>query len=115
MGFFGFGEKEKVVDLSERYRRQQEEKILNQSKAKQQFEQKPSSNPLSGLLNSVQSSQNLSSTPNEQAQEETPEQKRQKFMQKFSEMVERLETLSTSLYHLTQRVELLEKKLSVGH
>ena len=114
MGFFGFGKKERVVDLSEKYRRQQEEKILNQSRAKvSPIEQKPMS-----IFSSVNLSPQNSTSPasNEiPSQEENPEEKRRKFMQKFSEMSERLETLSTSLYHLSQRVELLEKKFNVGH
>ena len=117
MGFFGFGKKERVIDLSEKYRRQQEEKMLNQSKIKQSFEQKSIQNsPLFGMLNSSANSSAQIPMPSEISNnEESPEEKRRKFMQKFSEMSERLETLSTSLYHLSQRVELLEKKMNVGH
>lgn len=116
MGFFGFGKKERVIDLSEKYRRQQEEKILSQSKTKSSFEQKSIQNsPLFGMLNSSANSSAQVPMSSEQISEESPEEKRRKFMQKFSEMSERLETLSTSLYHLSQRVELLEKKLNVGH
>ena len=112
MGFFGFGKKDRVIDLSEKYRRQQEEKILNQSKVKPPVEQKPFS--ASGIFTGFNPSPSQQQAPASMSdeisnREENPEEKRKKFMQKFSEMSERLETLSTSLYHLSQRVELLEK------
>ena len=116
MGFLGFGKKERVIDLSEKYRRQQEEKLLNQSKIKSSLERKPVQNsPFFGILNSSSNSTQVPMPNDIPTQEENPEEKRKKFMQKFSEMSERLETVSTSLYHLSQRVELLEKKLNVGH
>ena len=119
MGFFGFGKKDRVVDLSERYRRQQEEKTINNSRTKASLiETKPiqSSSGMFGMFDSS-NSQNQNQTTSMPAEisnpEESTEEKRKKFVKRLTEMTERLDTLSTSLYHLTQRVELLEKKMNV--
>src|SRR3989338_1943240 len=121
MGFFGFGKKERVVDLSEKYRREQEEKEINNSKTATKIaEQSPAvenTGGMFGIFNSslnqpVQSQTQFSASSKISETPESPEEKRRKLMGKFSEMSERLETLSTSLYHLSQRVELLERKIN---
>ncbi|MBI2042864.1 hypothetical protein HYT25_00555 [Candidatus Pacearchaeota archaeon] len=117
MGFFGFGKKDRIIDLSEKYRRQREKQAINNSKTQPtKIETKsPATSGMFGMFDS----QNITNQPapasNEISSEESPEEKRKRFMKKFSEMTERLDTMSTSLYHLSQRVELLEKKLNLGH
>ena len=118
MGFFGFGKKDRIVDLSEKYRRQQEEKIINESKTKPAVETKPAQpSSMFGMFDSsnFQTQNQTASKPAETSNpEESAEERRKKFVKKITDMTERLDTLSTSLYHLTQRVELLEKKMKVG-
>ncbi|PIO07705.1 hypothetical protein COU59_02930 [Candidatus Pacearchaeota archaeon CG10_big_fil_rev_8_21_14_0_10_34_12] len=44
----------------------------------------------------------------------TSEEKKQKVAKRIIDMSEKLDNLSTQVYHLQQRVELLEKKLRVN-
>ena len=116
MGFFGFGKKDRIVDLSEKYRRQQEKKAINNSKTQPEIiETKPpaTSGGMFGVFDSQNNPNQSVPSSNEISPEESPEEKRKKFLKKFTEMTERLDTLSTSLYHLSQRVELLEKKMNL--
>ena len=91
MKFFGFGKKDKILDLT-KYKKQESE-------------------------------QNEGSEPNTDSSEElvldfeknqSPEEKRKRFTKRISDMTETIENLSNQIYHLQQRVELLEKKLNIN-
>lgn len=41
------------------------------------------------------------------------QERRKKFAKRIADMAEKLEELSTQIYHLTQRIEVLEKKTRV--
>ena len=45
----------------------------------------------------------------------SPEEKRKRFVRRISEMIERVENISVKLYHIEQRIEVLEKKLRVNN
>ena len=45
----------------------------------------------------------------------TPDEKRRRFVKRISEMIEKVENMSTKIFHLEQRIEVLEKKLRVNN
>ena len=109
MGWFGFGKKDDVVDLSERYKKEQEK--ISQIKVENK-EQTTSATPFSIFGGA---------TPKPEAQSndyidvsENPDEKRKKLAKRLSDITTKLEDLSNQIYHLQQRIEVLEKKSGVG-
>ena len=105
MGFLGFGKKKRVLDLTEGYKKQQE-KI-----AQVQDDDSPSQNAFSFLGN-------LASNSNTESEDYVDvsgaEEKRKKLAKRFMEMTTKIEDLSNQIYHLQQRIEVLEKKMDVN-
>ena len=93
MGFFDFGKKEKVVDYYAKYNIQKNE---NPDKNQQ---------PLSAS----QIVKNELSNPSENVEE-----RKKKLVKRIVDMTERMENLSIQLYHLQQRIELIEKKMNIN-
>jgi len=92
MGFFGFGKKDKVIDLGERYRKTAEGKKENEP-----------SDSFSIFGNSGSSGSDSG--------DESDQKK--KLAKRLLDITNKLDELSTQLYHLQQRVELLERKTGV--
>lgn len=86
MKFFNFGKKDNFLDLSKR--KNQEDK--------------------SGV-NSLSEDFVLDS-----GKSETPEEKKQKFVRRIVDLTDKMEELFNQVYHLQQRIELLEKKLNIS-
>jgi hypothetical protein len=116
-----FGKKGKTVDLTNRYTRQVEKMdnirgLVNKATAanKTSYPQnvsqpQPSQTPTAssfGFLRDMASS--APSTYSES--DDSADDKRRKLAKRLGDLTERLEDLSTQIYHLSQRVELLEKK-----
>lgn len=106
MAFLGFGKKDKIVDLGERYRRS----VAKETKPKE--EEKSGFGFLAGLASSTSSQQDSSQEKPMENQDSDAERK-QKLSKMLSDMSRKLEDLSIQLYHLQQRVELLEIKAGV--
>ncbi|MBS3070972.1 hypothetical protein J4407_01580 [Candidatus Pacearchaeota archaeon] len=87
MGFFDFGRKEKVVDWSKKYN--------------------PEKENLHEENTSTEKEENMVDIPGS-------EDKRKKFAKRITDMTEKLEELSNQIYHLQQRIELIERKLNIG-
>jgi hypothetical protein len=126
MAFLGFGKKrDDVLDLSERYKKQQEQ--LRQMRAeaeatKPQTFASASENAsenafsfLGGMANvgNSESQQNTSSSDYLDVSSDIGE-KRRRLTKRILDMTEKLEEISNQIYHLTQRIEVLEKKSGVG-
>jgi len=106
MGLFGFGSKrEGVVDLAERYRQKKERE------ASEEAEKKSSSGPLS-LFSPSESAEEKEAGDFSDA--DTAEERKKKLAKRIIDIVNRLDDLSNKIYHLQQRVELLEKKSDIG-
>ncbi|MDO8622804.1 MAG: hypothetical protein Q7R52_01020 [archaeon] len=117
MGLFRFGE-EKVVDLNEGYRRQQ--KV--QKRKKQE-----SSSPTveDAFLGSIAESSKKSYKFNPETgerYEDKPEEsgdnegdKRKKLAKRLMDMTDRIEEISNKLYQITQRLDVVEKKLRISN
>ena len=103
MGLFGFGKKNKVLDLTENYKRQVEKAA--QARASQKNSSVSSgAGPFSFFDSSADSS-------SEDAVDlSSPEEKKKKLAKRIMEMTERVEDLSNQIYHLQQRLEVLERK-----
>jgi archaellum component FlaC len=91
MGFFGFGKKEKVLDLTNYRGREKTESVKNSSE------------------------QNQINFPDDQLSEisenfQNTEEKKKKLAKRIADMTAQLENISNQIYHLQQRVEVLERK-----
>jgi hypothetical protein len=120
-----FGKKEKTVDLTNRYTRQVEKmenirglvnKATNAGKTSSpqnvQMQAPPAQTQSSfGFLRDMASS--APSTYSSE-NEDSADDKRRKLAKRLGDLTERLEDLSTQIYHLSQRVELLERKNKMG-
>ncbi len=101
MGFFGFGER-KVVDLGERYRKQQE-------KTKTEM-------PADAGDANILSLMGVGKTPGSSGDfnlDDSASERRKKLLKRLTDMTQRLDDLSSQVYHLQQRIELLERKVGV--
>jgi hypothetical protein len=111
MGLFG-KKKDKVLDWSERYKVQEK---------RNEVSKKNNSSSDMGFLGNLASSGTSSnsdvtwdSDSSSPVQAVDPAEKRQKFTKRLLDMTDRIEDLSNQVYHLTQRIELLEKKLKIN-
>jgi len=105
MGFLGFGKKNDVLDLTERYHRQQE-------KASQKKEENSSSQNAFGFLGNLASSSSKESE--NYVDVSGSEERKKKLAKRFIDMTTRIEELSNQIYHLQQRIEVIEKKMDVN-
>jgi len=119
MGFLGFGKnREDVIDLSGYYKKKQEnlgkEEGVN-SVSSSKLPQEESTDFLSNLAGaSSQSSKAASNSSSDFVDLSGPlEDKRKRFAKRFMDMTNKIEDLNNQIYHLTQRIELLEKKSGV--
>ncbi len=105
MGLFGFGKKGKVLDLTENYKRQVEKAAKARSLQKNSSSE---TGPFSffdspGAANSSEETLDLSSG----------EEKKKRLAKRIIEMTEKVEDLSNQIYHMQQRLEVLERKNDV--
>lgn len=126
MGLFG-GRKKKVVDWSERLRKQQEqseslkygaETYSSQENSSSTTEASPfpffagvgADNNSSSTSSSYQNNYSSTSPSYSQEDQESSDYKRRKLAKRLIDMTEKIEELSNQIYRLQQRVELLERK-----
>lgn len=133
MGFFGLGKKKKdVIDLTERYKRQQAKmNDMKSSLSDSSTGLDSSSETLSsdssesnsgiGIFGAMANANSGSSSSNSSGSDYLDvsagadsgidlSQKRKRFAKRIMDMTEKLEDLSNQIYHLQQRIEVLEKK-----
>jgi len=115
MAWFGLGKKKDVLDLTERYRKQQEKL----KEIKDDSESSSDSSPVAGAFGifggSSSASQTSSSGSNYVDVSSSVEEKRKKLAKRLVDITDKLEDLSNQIYHLQQRVEVLEKKSGAGY
>ena len=118
MGLFGMGKKREVLDLGERYRKQQEhEEKIKQDAVKKQTPSKYANSISSDSLNYYAKKMVDEDSKKEVPVDEdsdSPEEKKRKFAKRLVDMTDRIEELSNQIYHLQQRIDVLEQKLKVG-
>jgi len=111
MGFLRRKNKE-VLDLTEKYRRDQEKAVEMQA---------DSTSPTtdnSGAFGFLGNMASASSSSSDATESYTPvgnvEEKRRQLSKRLLDMTEKIEDLSNQIYHLQQRIEVLERKSGVG-
>jgi len=104
-----FKKKDDVLDLTERYKKQQERVAIIKK------ETESSSNAISpiGIFGMQTPTPSTSSGYVDVSTDEA--EKKRKLAKRLMEITDRLEDLSNQIYHLQQRVELLEKKANTGY
>ena len=112
MGLFDFRKKDRVIDFSEMYKKQKQKSVemqdnleSNSQEAQPQAEEK-SAAPLFPFFDSSQKSVEKP----EVIDVENIEDRKKKLAKRLMGITSKLEEISNQLYHLTQRVEVLEKK-----
>jgi Txe/YoeB family toxin of Txe-Axe toxin-antitoxin module len=107
MGLFG-KKKERVVDWSEKYRFQEKKASANKKEGKSS-----DLGFLGEMANGSSTSNNVSWDNDSSDSKDYVQEKKQKLTKRLFDMTDKIEDLSNQIYHLKQRVELLEKKLKV--
>jgi len=112
MGFFSRKKNEDFVDLTGRYNRQKEkaEEIRKES----QSISENSSNPFGFFSAVAKSASENSESSGYVDMTKGAEEKRRKLAKRLTAITEKLEELSNQIYHIQQRIELLERKAGVG-
>lgn len=108
MGFLGFGKKDRILDLSERYKKQQE-KII-EKKSQEANSQNSSPQGAFSLFDNLASS----NTPQSDYVSISGDEKKKKLAKRLLDMTNKIEDLSNQIYHMKQRIEVLEKKLKIN-
>jgi len=113
MAFFR-KKRNEVLDLTGRYRRQQEKKegteeLLNNSSS--QNEDVSGLGFFGAIANTASSSQDNSIQT--YGSFDDAEEKKRRLSKRLMDMTEKIEELSNQIYHLQQRIELLERKAGV--
>ena len=103
MEFFGFGKKRKILDLTENYKKQIE-------KAERARASQKNSSVSSGTGPFSFFDSNAEGSSEDVADLSSPEEKKKKLAKRIMEMTEKVEDLSNQIYHLQQRLEVLERK-----
>ncbi|MGA2130075.1 MAG: hypothetical protein ABSG05_00460 [Candidatus Pacearchaeota archaeon] len=116
MSFLGFGKKKKILDLTEGY--SQAEKVMQANQAKRDAMTSSSTeNSFSGTtpfsVFDSPGAMNSSSGSDDFETAATPEERKKRLAKRILNMTERIEDLSNQVYHLQQRVEVLEKKANI--
>ena len=112
-----FRRRGKVVDLTE-YSRRQKDKIdsMKQEIKEAKKEDSSESNGVFGFFSNIGSSNsNSSSVPSSSLDlEGSSEDKKKKLAKRLVDMTSKIEDLSNQMYHLQQRLEVVERKLSIN-
>ena len=115
MGFFSKNKKD-VLDLTERFKEQQE-RVAEIREVESATTNEPSSGFgfLANLAGSNTGPASSESSTEEYADLSTgPENRKQRLAKRLIDMTDKLEEISNQIYHLQQRLEVLEKKIGVG-
>ena len=109
-----FKKKDDVVDLGERYRKQQERLGARKEEVE---EPKEGMSFLSGLVNAAQK-QNAENSQSESMEYADLgvgiDDRKQRLSKRIIAMTNKMEELSNQIYHLQQRIELIERKMNIN-
>lgn len=107
MGFFGLRKKDNFVDLTEKYKKQQEKiKSIQEESAGENNAQE--SLPVPGIFGMFG---NNSASTETNSQSSGSEEKRRKLAKRLMDMTDKIEDLSNQIFHLQQRIEILENRI----
>jgi len=120
MGFFKFGKNRDVVDLGEMYRKQQERmKTSDEGESSEKTKDQENASPFGFFDMSSEKTGNQSQTNGDDEGEvldlsDSIGARRKKLSKRILDMTTKMEDLGNQVYHLQQRIEVLEKKLDVN-
>ena len=108
MGFFN--RKNKILDLTEKY--QKDEEKLQNIRSELQPNTSTNTNEGLGFFASLANSAKKTETTSNYSETgiETSEDKKKKLAKRLIDITNKLEDISNQMYHLQQRVEVLERK-----
>jgi len=115
-----FKKKRKVIDLTDRLRRQQEKldamrEDIEQSRTPEPAAQKePTGGSFFSFLGNSSSRSSNETKTTDYSSSEDSEDKKKKLAKRLSDITTRLEDLSNSIYKIEQRLELIERKMNLG-
>ncbi len=102
-----FRRRKKILDLTEKYKREQEKAAELQSNSE------TDSSESFGFLGDMASASRTSSDDTVDISSTIETRKRQ-LSKRLLQLTEKIEDLSNQIYHLQQRIEVLERKANVG-
>ncbi|MEN7982072.1 MAG: hypothetical protein ABFQ65_01350 [Nanoarchaeota archaeon] len=109
MGFFDLRKKDKFVDLTKKYKKQQENiKNIREESGDKNLVSEETQPVASGIFGMFGGEQNKKEHINSDDGEVL--EKRKKLAKRLMDMTDKIEDLSNQIFHLQQRVEILEKK-----
>lgn len=115
MGLFG-KKRDKVVDWSERYKPSSSRRpVRNSSNSEDNSSDLGFLGNLAGSNSENSSSSDVSWDNDSQATVGEYQEKKTKIAKRLLDMTNKIEELSNQIYHLKQRIELLEKKMRVSY
>jgi hypothetical protein len=111
MALFNFKKKDNVLDLTEKYKKQLEAK----TNAESNLETTPSQSESSGLnfFGSMASSVKEAGPSEENIEVLGDGDRKRKLAKRLIDMTSKIEDLSNQIYHLQQRLEVLERKSGI--
>ena len=107
MGLFSFRRKRDVIDLGERYKKRKEKAEQTASESKDSSQSNVNGFAFFDVQKTPEKEETIDLS-------DTGREKKRKLAKRLVEMTSRLEDLSNQIYHLQQRVEVLERKLDVN-
>ena len=117
MGLFGIRKKEKVLDLSEDYHNQRRALKARESSQKSINSISNESSVASGFgfLSNIAGNVPSENSVSVGESNSDSEERKRRLTKMLADLTNRIEELSTQIYHLQQRVEVLEKKNNVSY
>ena len=112
MGLFGIGKKREVIDYSERYKIEQE----REARLRKEMQKKTESKNAFGFLGNMANVGLSSPKPVEQEDNEDnldAEGRKKKLAKRLMDMTDKIEEIGNQIYHLQQRIEVLERRANV--
>ncbi len=114
MALFGFRKRDKFLDLTEKYKKQLDEATKPQESSLETSPQQETAQGFDFL------GRMASGVKTAQPQEDTgvpisgTDEKKKRLAKRLMDMTTKIEDLSNQIYHLQQRIEVLERKSGVG-
>lgn len=108
-----FNRKPKILDLTEHYKRQQEKVEAMKEEAKENSPTESSFGFLGNIASAGSSSSNVESSEYVDVSSSADE-KRRRLAKRLMDMTSKIEDLNNQIYHLQQRIEVLEKKSNIN-
>ncbi|MFC1710937.1 hypothetical protein ACFLZJ_02160 [Nanoarchaeota archaeon] len=110
-----FKKKDRVLDLTKNYKKKQEQ-IMPASSTGSDTEASPLGSAFSMFGDSDSSSSSSSDSSSDEYVDfsASGDEKKKRLAKRLVDMTDRLEDLSNQIYHLQQRIEVMERKMGVG-